>query len=219
MRWVIAVLVLVTLAGAGVTAAGVNQMNRQAACYEQSFDDTSTTCDGMPDGTDLLWRGLLIGMGGVLALTLGLPIGSVIRAEIADGRLRRTGVRTTAEVVAIRATGLSVNDNPRVRLTVRVCPAGGGPPFESTTTTLVPHVAIPRVGDHVEVFYDPANPSRAALAEQPETPAGVANGVTPADSPITGTLDELTRLAALRDRGALTTAEYETLKQRLIEGA
>jgi len=104
-----------------------------------------------------------------------------------------------------------------VRLTLRVQPADAAAPYRATVTTLVSRLAIPRAGDRVAVVYDPVRPSRVALASSSAVVSPNARDAMPARS-ATATIDELTRLAALRESGAITPAEYERLKQRLMAG-
>jgi hypothetical protein len=78
-------------------------------------------------------------------------------------RLEQAGVNAPAEIVSIRDTGASVNDNPRVALTVRVNPRDGSTPFELSAKRLVSRVAIPRVGDSVTVRYDPEDHTNCAI--------------------------------------------------------
>ncbi len=74
--------------------------------------------------------------------------------------LAMSGLPATAEVVAIADTGASVNDNPIVKLSLKVTPSVGGmAPFETTGQTMVSKIAIPRKGDKINIKYNMANPS------------------------------------------------------------
>ena len=74
----------------------------------------------------------------------------------------RTGTRTDAVVIDIQDTGVTVNDNPVVRLTLSVNHATFGN-FQQTITATVSRVKIPRVGDSVNVIYDPNNPTKMSV--------------------------------------------------------
>jgi hypothetical protein len=74
-------------------------------------------------------------------------------------RLEEAGVNAPAQVVAVEDTGTTINNNPRVKLTLRVNPTDGSPPFEVSKKQLVPRVAIPRAGDALAVRYDPEDQS------------------------------------------------------------
>jgi hypothetical protein len=68
------------------------------------------------------------------------------------------GIQARAVVINVQDTGMTINDNPRVKLTLQVQPEGDVP-FEVTKKQTVSRVAIPRIGDEFIVRYDPANPS------------------------------------------------------------
>ncbi len=68
------------------------------------------------------------------------------------------GAQAQAVVINVQDTGVTVNQNPRVKLTLQVQPEGGTP-FEVTKKTTVSRVSIPRVGDQFIVRYDASDPS------------------------------------------------------------
>ena len=68
------------------------------------------------------------------------------------------GIQARAIVLNVQDTGMTINDNPRVKLTLQVQPEGQIP-FEVTKKQTVSRVAIPRVGDEFLVRYDPADQS------------------------------------------------------------
>ncbi len=68
------------------------------------------------------------------------------------------GIQARAVVINVQDTGVTINDNPRVKLTLQVQPEGEVP-FEATKKTTVSRVSIPRVGDEYVVRYDPADTS------------------------------------------------------------
>jgi hypothetical protein len=68
------------------------------------------------------------------------------------------GIQARAVVINVQDTGVTVNDNPRVKLTLQVQPEGEVP-FEVTKKLTVSRVSIPRPGDGYVVRYDPADPS------------------------------------------------------------
>ena len=76
-----------------------------------------------------------------------------------DGKkaqLMQTGMAGTAEVVTIADTGALVNFNPVVKMKLKVQPQFGMS-FETEVETAVSKIAVPRVGDKVNVKYNPAN--------------------------------------------------------------
>jgi hypothetical protein len=65
------------------------------------------------------------------------------------------GIQARAIVINVQDTGMTINDNPRVKLTLQVQPEGDVP-FEATKKATVSRVAIPSIGDEYVVRYDPA---------------------------------------------------------------
>jgi hypothetical protein len=66
------------------------------------------------------------------------------------------GIQARAVLINVQDTGMTVDDNPRVKLTLQVQPEGDVP-FEVTKKQTVSRVAIPRIGDEYLVRYDPAD--------------------------------------------------------------
>jgi hypothetical protein len=77
--------------------------------------------------------------------------------------LAQTGLPGKATVVSIQDTGMLVNYNPVVRLSLKVQPMYGAG-FETTGDTTVSKIAIPRVGDEINIKYNPANQSEFIIA-------------------------------------------------------
>jgi len=73
-------------------------------------------------------------------------------------KLLAEGIQAQAVVINVQDTGMTINDNPRVKLTFQVQPEGGAP-FEAAKKVTVSRVSIPRVGDKYIVRYDPADTS------------------------------------------------------------
>src|SRR5213075_3177958 len=74
--------------------------------------------------------------------------------------LMATGSKGAGTVVQVQDTGMTVNDNPRIKMTFRVEPLDGTPAFDTTKTTTVSRVQIPRQGDRYPVWYDPQDTSK-----------------------------------------------------------
>ena len=147
---------------------------------------------------------------GVVFVPMGVApvlfgVGGRRKAEAAQ-RLVEQGRRCEGVVTEVDDTGVTINDNPRIRFKVRAEPPGE-PPFEITKTAVVSRVAIPRRGDRCTVFYDPADRERR-------------NGVS-FDLPSAGggedALGKIERLGELRDKGLITPEEFEQQKRRLLE--
>ncbi|MBX5443387.1 MAG: hypothetical protein IRZ32_17905, partial [Solirubrobacteraceae bacterium] len=76
--------------------------------------------------------------------------------------LVHAGRRAPAVVLGVDDTGVTINNDPRVRVRLRVAPAGE-PPFEVERTVTVPRTALPRRGEPVEVAYDPGDRDRVTF--------------------------------------------------------
>lgn len=144
-----------------------------------------------------------------------------------------TGQRGVGIVTDVRDTGMTVNDNPRVKMTFRVEPLDGGAPFEARKTSTVSRVAIPRTGDRYPVWYDGADPEtwmygtiaddngrqqiRSLFGTAAETMTGMGTPTaTAAAVPAAEPLERLEKLNELRAAGALTDAEFETAKAQIL---
>jgi hypothetical protein len=73
--------------------------------------------------------------------------------------LKERGQKATAKVMTVRDTGITINNNPHIKITVEVRP---GVTAELSHT--VSRVSIPRPGDQIEIVYDPSNPENVLLA-------------------------------------------------------
>ncbi|MFP3900723.1 MAG: SHOCT domain-containing protein [Acidimicrobiia bacterium] len=118
------------------------------------------------------------------------------------------GTRVDGVVARVRDTGTTVNDDPRIELTVRV-PGPHGEPLELTRKLLVARVGIPRPNDPVEVAYDPEDPSEFVfrLRTITDTKDGDAERI-----------EQLERLARLHETGALNDEEFQAEKRRVLGG-
>jgi hypothetical protein len=147
-----------------------------------------------------------------------------------------TGSKGAGTVIEVRDTGMTVNENPRVKMTFRVEPLDGSPAFDATKTATVSRVQIPRQGDRYPVWYDPQDPDKWAYAtvaddqgretmrqlfgEVAETFVGM--GAPAAPAPTAGqaqtqdTVEQLKQLADLRSQGLLTDDEFEAQKAKLL---
>jgi hypothetical protein len=86
-----------------------------------------------------------------------------IAKQYADyGNLNQTGMPASAEVMSIADTGMLVNYNPVVKMLLKITPQYGAA-FESTVETAVSKIAIPRVGDKINIKYNPANTAEVLI--------------------------------------------------------
>ena len=119
-------------------------------------------------------------------------------------------------------------------MTFRVEPLDGGPAFDTTKTTTVSRVQIPRQGDRYPVWYDPQDTSKWAYAtiadesgretmrqlfgEVSSTFVGMSapEAPTPPPAQAQDTVEQLKQLADLRSQGLLTDDEFEAQKAKLL---
>jgi hypothetical protein len=119
----------------------------------------------------------------------------------------RDGITAEAEVLEVRDTGTTINDDPQIALLLEVRPSMGAV-FQSELKTLVSRLEVAnyRPGCKAVVLYDPTNPKRMVL-----------QSIEPATSVPGSAEDRLTELNRLRDRGLVTVAEYERKREEIIK--
>jgi hypothetical protein len=147
-----------------------------------------------------------------------------------------TGSKGAGTVVQVQDTGMTVNDNPRIKMTFRVEPLDGSPAFDTTKTTTVSRVEIPRQGDRYPVWYDPQDNSKWAYAtivddngretmrqlfgEVSSTFVGMGAPAAPAppaaQAQAQDTVEQLKQLADLHQQGLLTDDEFADQKSKLL---
>src|SRR3954469_18376976 len=144
-----------------------------------------------------------------------------------------TGSKGIGTVTNVQDTGVTMNDNPRVKMTFRIDPLDGSAAFEAKKTATGSRVEIPRSGDRYPCWYDRADPSswayamvqdddgraqiRAMFGPPAESltgfgggvataPAGVATAAPPASGG--DPLDRLKKLDDLHKAGVLNDSEF-----------
>lgn len=197
----------------------------------------------MPAGsrTGTLLFGALF--GAVSALPLAL-IGAGLRRRRLARRLVAEGGTAIGTVTGITDTGVTVNRNPRVVLTLQIVPEDGTAPFVGQKAVVVSRVDLPRRGQCYPVWYDRSDPTRFAVGTSVDSDASAevrrlfekagaatssAAGSVPAATafpPATpdmaapeaaaDPLDRLAKLHSLYKVGALTYTEYEQQKAKLL---
>ena len=135
--------------------------------------------------------------------------------------LATRGKRCPGTVTSVDDTGVTVNNNPMVKITVRAEPPGE-PAFTIEKTAAVSRVKIPRAGDRCTVLYDPANREEEngiTFDLVPDQPAAAAPAASTTAAPQEESLfDKLERLGELRASGVLTEAAFEQQKRKLLGG-
>jgi hypothetical protein len=124
------------------------------------------------------------------------------------GKRLYEGTRAPGVILKVRDTGTTVNNDPKVELTIRVDPPDGEP-FELSKKMLVSRTNLPRPNEAVEVGYDPDDPSDFVWRLVPGGPAAAA--------PTPDRIEQLERLKALHESGALSDEEFEAEKRRVLD--
>jgi hypothetical protein len=149
--------------------------------------------------------------------------------------LFETGQKGAGTVISVQDTGMTVNDNPRVKMVFRVEPLDGSPPFDAQKTTTVSRVEIPRQGDRYPVWYDVAEPTKtwayATIADDngratmrqlfgdvAESFVGMNAPAAPAPASGQGqdVVEQIKQLADLHQQGILTDEEFAAQKAKLL---
>src|SRR3954447_465493 len=151
--------------------------------------------------------------------------------------LMANGARGVGTITDVRDTGMTVNDNPRVKIAFNIAPLDGTTAFDANKTKTVSRVRIPQVGQRYPIFYDRDDPSTFAWVEVDDDQgrqsvvamfgdafgadgSGVgrpAAAAAPAAARAEGDpLDRLTKLEQLRAAGALTEDEFAEQKAKLL---
>ena len=150
--------------------------------------------------------------------------------------LFQTGARGIGTVTLVQDTGMTINDNPRVKMTFRVEPLDGSPAFDAQKTTTVSRVQIPRQGERYPVWYDRADPSTwayaviaddtgraqmrsmfGAAAETLTGMGGVPAAPVAAAPAAVDPVERLQKLGELRAQGVISDAEFEEQKAKLLQ--
>lgn len=146
--------------------------------------------------------------------------------------LFQNGSRAIGTIMQVQDTGMTINDNPRVKMLFRIEPLDGSAPFEASKTKTVSRVEIPRSGDRLPIWFDPADhesfayatiandEGRAQIRQLFGTAADTITGIAdPMAAPApTGPdpIEQIRKLDELRDAGILTDAEFEQKKAELL---
>jgi hypothetical protein len=111
----------------------------------------------------------------IVAVSTILPIGIMVavfafiwKKNAERNRLVATGIAAQAMIVQLADTGVRINNQPRLDITLDVHPLPGHPPFapfRTNHTGTVPMMAMARIapGSTVAVKLDPANPANLTI--------------------------------------------------------
>jgi hypothetical protein len=153
--------------------------------------------------------------------------------------LMENGSLAVGTILGVRDTGTTVNNAIRIEMRFRIDPLDGSAPFEASKKKLMPRTAIPQPGQRFPVWYDAEDHDSWAFAtsdggDQARAqivqifgdafgPDGSGVGqvaaaapVAAAPAPAADPLERIAKLDQLRGAGALTDAEYDAQKQRIL---
>ena len=190
----------------------------------------------MPDMPIFPWLfGGLFFLSGFIPFFLALFVRrSAAAKQVTAAELMRSGVRGVGTITGVGDTGVTINNNPRIVVTMRIEPVDGSGAVERRKTVTVSRVQIPQVGARYPAWFDRNDPDKwmygtdmdasqapaevrdlfaRAAAGAPGAPL-VTGGPHPAEeaSPV----EELESLTALWKAGALTDSEFAAAKARLL---
>ena len=167
-------------------------------------------------------------VGGLVPLFGGVALKRLGAArQVQAAELMRSGTSGIGTIVDVSDTGVTINNNPRIVIRMRIEPLDGSPVVERSKSVLVSRVAVPRAGERFPAWFDPADPDKWMYGTdmQAGAPAEIrdmfaraqAGGGTAApaesdDSPV----EELARLSELWKSGALSDSEFADAKARLL---
>jgi hypothetical protein len=169
---------------------------------------------------------------GLVFIPMGLapvPLAFLGRRTLKDKMdLVQHGKRCPGVITSVEDTGVTVNDNPHVKFTVRAEPPGEAP-FTIQKSATVSRVKIPREGDKCTVFYDPADRENKNGISFDFTPGAIPSATSallPPSSPLSTAavasedneaIEKLERLGKLKASGVLTEAEFQEQKKKLLD--
>jgi len=199
------------------------------------------------------WIGLIVGgLGGLIGMTVGImasPIfGSVFalifivvfggvfwsflfKPMMVRNKLAKTGVPAQARIVSLSDTGVTINNNPQIKLLLEVTPPMGAPYMVETkmvisrlqTATFQPGTTIPVIVDPndknlVEINYDDSSSQSYANSSGGYAPGGVSQAT---DRVLTGPLTGMSAAEAdamilKQNQQNVTLASYGTETKAIV---
>ncbi len=107
---------------------------------------------------------LVVVILGVILLMVGIAIGPGLYKDHQQKKVLASGVQAPATIIDIIDTGNRYNDNPEVRILLKVEP-GGAAAYQAEQNTVLSPVDLVkyRPGQAVQVKYDPEDPAVVAI--------------------------------------------------------
>lgn len=148
--------------------------------------------------------------------------------------LMATGRKARAKILRVDPTGMVVNTiNIQCWVTFLLEPLDGGSAFQAQKKILINQTKMPRVGDVWPAWFSPTDPNLFAVgmpdgASPEQVPLfrefGIPHPLDQAHAPAAATdddgpVDELQKLADMKEKGLLTDAEFTAAKAKLLGGS
>jgi hypothetical protein len=154
-----------------------------------------------------------------LPITVGIAAWISLAARRAES-LQEHGIRAAGVVLEVLKPWMNIVINNvyiRRKVRLRIERRDGTPPYEGILNGLFMLGEIPSPGDRIPLLVDPANPQRFEY----DKASGSASAAplppeTPHPKTQDGIVEELERLASLRDRGAINESEFNAAKKKLL---
>ncbi len=89
----------------------------------------------------------------------------LVRNSSTNRKLAQSGLDAEATVLNVRETGVRINEQPQVTMTLDVKPANGMPSFQSQATRVISYFQAAQFqpGSRLQVKYDPDNTAQVAV--------------------------------------------------------
>jgi hypothetical protein len=194
IRWILIISALGIAAGCAVPFAAVLQDVNWEAVRALNFDAI------LKQG-DLLAIPVMLVVMGIAAVTM-IPF-----LRIFFPPAIQNGVEAEAEILKVRDTGTTINDNPQIGLLLKVKPSLSAP-FEAEAKTIVSRLnaALVQPGGAARVVYDPKNPKRIQVQKLDIRHTPSANAVA-----------RMEELEQLRSRNLISDEEYQAKRREILD--
>ena len=186
----------------------------------------------------------MIAFAGLIMLSIFGSRRTRITRSLNQAGFKERAVKVRGVVTAVKDTGMTINDNPRVAITAEYLRADGSS-VQFEHKMVVSRISVPQPGAPVTVWYDPARAEKELMEIGSPDPVSLLTGsdqfgadltdpvlgggsfgayaprgpedAVPGSAAAEPLIAGLERLSALHRDGALTDAEYAQAKQRLLE--
>jgi len=139
--------------------------------------------------------------------------------------LREHGIHATGIVLQVYQPFMNVIVNGayiKRKIRLRIAGVTNLPAYEATLNGLFMFGDVPSVGDTIPLLVDPENPQRFEYDDAATLDSSDSVDVAPSDAArstdSSGNIaDQLAQLASLRQQGALSDAEFDAAKKKLLD--